>query len=171
MGRVSRNSQVDQGSLKSAIQGNPLFLFTFLPIKCRLWGGPVVIMALMLFFSMMSNRKLTEGFTQNTLGSGISRLALSQMAKRSVRLFFLFSNITPGSFTGVFFIFLKMPYGSHIGNFSTSVSCDTSWSNDSSFSSKSGFSGVKITGSQPYSGRYLANFSHRCTPDPALGGQ
>src|SRR5690554_6210471 len=109
MGRVSRNSQEDQGSLKSAIQGSPLFLLIFLPIKCTLWGGPVVIMALILFFSTIPNRKSVEGFTQKTLGSGTRRLALNQMAKRSVRLFFLLSRIIPGSFTGAFFSLLKMP--------------------------------------------------------------
>src|SRR5690554_5480044 len=171
MGSVSKNSHADHGSRKSAIQGNPLFLFKFLPIRCTLWGGPVVMMALMLFLLIISSKKLTEGFTQNTLGSGTSRFALNQMANRSVRLFFLFSKIIPGSFIGFFFSFRKMLYGSQMGNFSTSISFDTSWSRDSSLSSKSGFSGVNITGSHPYSGRYLANFSHRCTPEPALGGQ
>ena len=74
----SKISQEDHGSLKSAIQLIFKISLIFNPIKCMLWGGPVVIIVFILFLLIYVLRNLTEGFTQKILESGTKKLILIQ---------------------------------------------------------------------------------------------
>src|SRR5690554_2383270 len=80
---------VVQGSRKSAIQLMPNFLFSRSPIKCILWGGPVVIMVSTGFFEIYPDRNSNEGFTQPTRASGIKKFPLTYNISfsRAERLF------------------------------------------------------------------------------------
>src|SRR5690554_5703418 len=64
------------GSRKSAIHFIFNFSFNPSPIRCKLCGGPVVIMVSIWFSRMYFSRYETEGLTHETLASGIKKFPL-----------------------------------------------------------------------------------------------
>ena len=139
-------------------------------MRCIECGGPVLTITSTGCSFKYFFRNRTDGFTQLTLGSGMNRLPRTHIASLCFRLFFCW------------FIGLTcplpplenlryMPYISDICVLTTSVPCGISSRSVVSVPGASGFSGVYITVSQPSAGRYLANFTHLCTPDPPAGGQ
>ena len=65
---------VVHGSLKSATHFTPNRSCNCKPIRCKLCGGPVVIMVSIDSFKIYSERNVTDGFTHDFRASGIKKL-------------------------------------------------------------------------------------------------
>lgn len=78
---------VENQGIKSDRYSDRIFcnLFNCNPIRCILWGGPVVIRVLIPSFSITPERKRTEGLTQYFRASGIKTFPRTHNIRRSIR--------------------------------------------------------------------------------------
>src|SRR5690606_28400665 len=89
----------------------------FIPIKCMLCGGPVVITTSTLFSFIYSFKYRTDGFTHKTRASGINRLPRIHKLKRSGHDCRFLSGIIPALILSILFLDKTdaIPYGSMMG--------------------------------------------------------
>ena len=162
----------DHGSRKSATHGRSgNAFFTPRAIKCVEWGGPVETTAstgqrASSFFS-----RRTDGRIQSIRESGMKTLPRTHCIHVAPP-----PDVPPEDAPRRSWGLPPLSRSSHAAGSTirprhTVVVGSTSASSWGSVKGYAAPSGTYTMGCQPFSGRYLVNFSHRWTPPPPEGGQ